>query len=218
LKGQVNRWPELHEVAMGNDELLHNPLNWHHFQIGDDLAGHLHNPFYARAANGRYYDIAAQIGMDQAQVTRGLALADVNGDGRLDFATGNQWESSAFYLNESPNSGVFLGLHLRLPLSRNATARTSSRLGHPGADTPGRPAVGAVASIELADGRRLVAQVDGGNGHSGKRSPDLLIGLGKVSSDANLKVVLRWRNPDGQVREETLQLTPGWHTVMLGWQ
>ena len=25
LKGEVNRWPELHELAMGNDQLLDNP-------------------------------------------------------------------------------------------------------------------------------------------------------------------------------------------------
>jgi enediyne biosynthesis protein E4 len=217
MKGQVNRWPELHEVAMGNDQLLHNPLNWHHFQVGDDLGGHLHNPFYVLGSNGRYYDISEQIGLAQPQVTRGIALADVNGDGLLDFATGNQWESSSFYLNESQNPGAFLGLHLRLPLNKTTTAKTISRPGHPDSTTPGRPAVGAFASVELPDGRHIIAQVDGGNGHSGKRSPDLLIGLGKVAGDTPVKVVLHWRDPDGQVHEETLQLTPGWYTTTLGW-
>jgi hypothetical protein len=218
MKGQVNRWPELHEVAMGNDKLLHNPRNWHNFQRGDDLGGRLPNPFFVRASNGRYYDLARDIGMDIAQVSRGIALADVNGDGLLDFAAGNQWEPSYFFLNQSAKAGAFLGLHLLLPLEKTKSPNSSVRRGHPGADTTGRPAIGAAATLHLPDGRQLVLQVDGGNGHSGKRSPELLFGLGSLSPDARLRVDLRWRDPEGNVRQESLTLTPGWHTVMLGWK
>jgi hypothetical protein len=76
--------------------------------------------------------------------------------------------------------------------------------------------LGATASVELADGRRLVAQVDGGNGHSGKRSQDLQLGLGRGGSTTPLRVALRWRDPRGRVHRETLELAPGWHTVVLG--
>jgi hypothetical protein len=215
VKGAVNRWPELHELAMGNDERLHDPRSWPRFQPGDDLSGHQHNPFFVRAHTGRYYDLAQELGLDDPQVSRGITTADVDGDGRLDFAVANQWESSYFYRNESPNPGAFLGLHLRLPLRPKEPVGT--HVGHPGADPPGRPAVGATATVHLADGRRLVAQVDGGNGHSGKRSPDLLFGLGQLSSHAQFQVDLHWRDPHGQVRQETLYLSPGWHTVLLGW-
>jgi hypothetical protein len=44
-------------------------------------------------------------------VTRGIALADVDGDGRLDFAVANQWEPSFLFHNTAPNPGAFLGLH-----------------------------------------------------------------------------------------------------------
>jgi hypothetical protein len=68
------------------------------------------------------------------------------------------------------------------------------------------------------DGPRiLAAQVDGGAGHSGKRSPDLHFGLGEWKSGAMLKVDLRWRDPDGELRRQTIELSPGWHTVLLGW-
>ena len=76
------------------------------------------------------------------------------------------------------------------------------------------PAIGAQATVILPDGRRLVAQVDGGNGHSGKRSPDLHFGLGKTRGD--VEVELRWRGTDGGLHEKTLRLNPGWHTVQLG--
>ena len=216
LKGAVNRWPELHETAMGNDELLRDPRSWHRFQPGDDLSGYQHNRFFVRAHDDRYYDLARELGLDSPHVTRGIATADVDGDGDLDFAVANQWEPSYFYRNESPHPGAFLGLHLRLPLHAHGPTRTSARPGHPGVDLPGRPAIGAAATVHLPDGRRLVAQVDGGNGHSGVRSPDLHFGLGRVPRETRLAVDLAWRDPVGHVHRETLHLTPGWHTVLLG--
>lgn len=215
LKGSVNRWPELHEVAMGNDQLLHKPQSWHRFQVGDDLGGRGHNPFFVRSRSGRYFDIAQSIGLDHAQLSRGIATADVNGDGRLDFAVANQWETSYFYLSESPNPGSFLELYLLLPVNKRDSTMLV-RGGHPGADTVGRPAIGVAVTVYLPDGRRLVGQVDGGSGHSGKRSPELHFGLGATPADAQLRVEVRWRDLEGKPQSQALQLKPGQHTLLLG--
>jgi len=91
------------------------------------------------------------------------------------------------------------------------------RAGHPGRDTPGWAAIGATATVYLPDGRRLVAQVDGGNGHTGRRSPDLHFGLGSLPAGTQLRVDLRWRDPGGQLHQQSVSLAPGWHTVLLGW-
>jgi enediyne biosynthesis protein E4 len=88
--------------------------------------------------------------------------------------------------------------------------------GHPRADRPSRPAIGAAVEAHLPDGRRLVSQVDGGSGHSGKRAPDIHLGLGNVEAGTLLNVNVRWRGADGKMRSRTLQVTPGWHTVWLG--
>jgi hypothetical protein len=203
LLGDVNRWPELHEVGMGNDQWLADPSKWHRFHLGDDLSGRYHhNPFYVRAADGRYYDVAPELGMDEPQITRGIALADVDRDGDLDFATGNQWLPSQFFKNECSKPGSFLGLRLLLPVDDDANSST--------------PAIGAAVTVSLPNGQRLVGQVDGGNGHSGVRAPELHFGLGDLPSDIVLKVKLQWRDRSGRVREESSLVTPGWQTVVLG--
>jgi enediyne biosynthesis protein E4 len=216
LKGTTNRWPEMHELAVANEQLLSDPRFWPDLRPGADYSGGDHNRFFVRAADGHFYDFSDRLGLSTPMVTRGIAPADVDGDGRLDFAVANQWEPSFLFRNAAPHPGAFLGLHLRLPVGPRTDQETVVLPGHPRADRPSRPAIGAAVEVHLPDGRRLVGQVDGGSGHSGKRAPDIHLGLGNVEAGAVLNVDVRWRGADGKTRSRTLQVTPGWHTVWLG--
>jgi hypothetical protein len=180
------------------------------------LSGQNLDAFFVRAADGRFYNIGPAVGFTEPMVSRGIALADVDGDGRLDFLLSNQWEPSYFYHNVSPNPGAFLGLHLLLPLLADAGSPLRERPGHPGTDLHGRPAVCAQALVTLPDGRKLVSQVDGGSGHASGRSREIHIGLGKLDAATKLNVQVTWRDIAGQFQQTTLQLAPGWHTVVLG--
>jgi hypothetical protein len=216
IRGTVNRWPELQSLGTSNDRVVHDPRFWPNFKPGADLSGHDLNPFFVRAADGRYFNVGPEVGFTEPMVTKAIALADVDGDGRLDFAFGNQWMESSYFHNVSPDPGAFIGLHLLLPLASEKGAAFRERAGHPGADLHGRPAIGACAKVALPDGRKLVAQVDGGSGHSGRRSPDLHFGLGAARPDQQFDVELKWRDVSGRVQKTDLKLTPGWHTVLLG--
>jgi hypothetical protein len=198
LRGERDRWPELQEVATGNDALLALAGSWPRFSDGDDLSGNATNPFYVQAADGRYYDVSSDLGLDAPSVTRGIATADVDGDGDLDFAVANQWQASFLYRNDAEQRGRSLGLRLLLPV-----------------DDPdvGRPAIGASVRVERADGVVLVGQVDGGNGHSGKRSPELHFGLGDSAAPAHVSI--HYRDRHGTPARHELSLAPGGHRIVL---
>ena len=215
VRGTHNRWPELQELAMGNDELLANPGVWPRFRKGDELSGHARNPFFVRGRGGRFVDVAPELNIGESSVSRGIATGDVDGDGALDFVVANQWGSSTFYHNQCPGRGRFLGLHVLLALDPSKGGATIVISGHPPRTLHARPAIGATARLRRADGRVLIEQVDGGNGHSGKSSPDLLFGLGREASDS-IEVELSWRDGAGHPHQQALRLNPGWHTVLLG--
>lgn len=215
IKGKINRWPELQSLGTSNSRIVHDPRLWPTFKPGADLSGQNLDPFFVRAADGRFYNVGPEVGFTGPMVTKAIALADVDGDGRLDFAFGNQWEPSYFFRNVSPDAGAFLGLHLLLPAA-DATSTLRDRAGHPGPDLHGRPAICAQALVTLPGGRKMVAQVDGGAGHSGRRSPDIHLGLGKLDPAVKLDVQVKWRDAAGRFQQTTLKLAPGWHAVLLG--
>jgi hypothetical protein len=215
MKGKINRWPELQSLGTSNDSLISDPRLWPSFRPGDDVSGNNETVFFVEGPDHRYHNIAADAGIASPMLGRGIALADVDGDGRLDFIIAGQWGESYLFKNESPAAGSFLALHLLSPVN-GGPATFQERAGHPGPDLYGRPAIGATATVHLPDGRTLSAQVDGGSGHSGKRSTDLHFGLGGTKPDATLQVDLAWRDVTGHVVKKTIPIHPGWHTIVLG--
>ncbi|MFD8499941.1 CRTAC1 family protein [Amycolatopsis sp. NPDC059657] len=196
VKGQVNRWPQLQELATANDGLLANPFWWPNARLGDDIGGDQTLHFFAKTPDGRYVDIAKKLGLAVPVPTRGIATGDTDDDGLLDFAVSRQFEQPVFYHNNGKSQGKFIGLNLT-----NET---------------GSPAIGAEVTVTLADGRKYIDRVDGSSGHSGRRTNQVHIGLGDVSGPQ--QVHLQWRDRAGALHQQDLQLNPGWHSVQLGSQ
>ncbi|MFJ2775513.1 CRTAC1 family protein [Kitasatospora sp. NPDC087315] len=204
VKGNIDRWPWLQELAMSNDNLLSNPRMWPHVQPGDDLAGDNVLGFYAKTANGVYANVSKQLGLAVPTPTRGIATGDTTGTGALDFAVARQWGPPAFYANMASNRGDYLNLKLYRPAGDSAAGQ--------GLAGTGSPAYGARVKVTSALGTQ-VSQLDGGGGHGGFRSFDVHFGLGATSGPVT--VSLEWRDAGGTPHQKTTQLTPGTHTLEL---
>ncbi|MFB7915414.1 CRTAC1 family protein [Streptomyces sp. NPDC056061] len=194
VKGKTNRWPQLQELATSNDGLVKHPGAWPHVREGDDLAGNQTLRFFAKRENGSYVNISDELGMAVPIPTRGIATGDTDGDGRLDMAVARQWGEPVFYRNIAENPGHYLGLELTHP--------------------SGSPVVDAQVTVTLPDGSTRVGRVDGGGGHSGKRSFDVHIGLGDVAGP--VKVAISWRDRSGNVHDQDMRLSSGRHCLELG--
>jgi hypothetical protein len=211
VQGTKNKWPELQELGTANDVVITNVASsWPRIEEGADIAGQNQNPFFVRAGD-HYVDVSREIGFGEKYVSRGISIADVDADGFLDIIVSNMWGPATYYHNEHPVTGASLSLYLLLPVS--GSAETIVREGKASSETHGRAAVGAVVTVTLPNGKVQTRQVDGGNGHSGKRSPELHFGLGNTREAVEVKV--RWRDTDGHVHQESLSLKPGRYTVLL---
>jgi enediyne biosynthesis protein E4 len=198
IHGQRNAWPELQQLAMGNDELLPDPNLWPRFAVGDDLSGQDHDRVFLPDAHGVFHDVWPLLGLDSGTVSRGIATGDVYGDGALAVAIARQWGPALFLRNISPDVGQAIVIDLRVP----------------GAVSGTRAAIGAEARVQLPNGRIVTSVVDGGSGHSGKRAPEIHLGLGHVSPTRAFDVQITWRDEKG-AHDRMVTLTPGRYKLVL---
>jgi hypothetical protein len=212
IKGNVNRWPDFGQFGAGNDIFVKYPAVWVKFGPGSDVDGHYPSPFYARGSTGRYVNLSTTVLPGMAAASRGIAVGDVDGDGYPEMVYANIWEDS-FYIKNHASGNRFLGLHLLLPLA-GASEGMKIHDGHPGW-REGTPAIGTFVEADVPGGRRQIRQVDGGNGHSGQRSPEIRIGLGETAA-TEIPLKITWRDLQGALHHDELALAPGYHTVVLG--
>lgn len=199
LRGDVNRWPLLQELAMGNDTLLHNPAFWPNFGPGDDVSGHEPNRFYVRDQAGHYTDLAGQTGAaarDGDDNTRALAFGDVDGDGKLDAVAANQWQDSVL-LHNTADAGPSATLRLVRP-------------GEAGPDGAVTPAIGAQVRLHHPD-RPQRAQLYPANGHTGVAAPELHFAM---PGGDPVPATVTWRDTAG-THEARVEVRPGRSTILL---
>lgn len=195
IQGDRNIWPRLQETAMGNDLILEHPEAWLRIEPGDDLSGHEVNRLW-RWSDGRYVDVGSAVPFDDSEVSRGIAPADINGDGLYDLLVANQWQDSFAYVNRSESDNAWLTINVVREASRGST-----------------PVIGA--QVEIAGGgysRR--AQLYPANGHSGVGDAALHFGLPHGLAPADVTATVRWVDAKG-THDKTFSVRPGIQTLRV---
>jgi hypothetical protein len=135
---------------------------------------------YRNLGNGKFADITAQAGpaLEMLRPARGLAVGDVDGDGRPEIVIVNMNATPSLLKNQGPRQN-FLSL---------ALAGTKSN----------RSAIGARVAVQ-SGGRRQIDEVMSGGSFYSQNDMTLYFGLGAASVINRLEV--RW--PSGTVQEWT---------------
>ncbi|MGZ2257377.1 CRTAC1 family protein [Roseobacter sp. A03A-229] len=132
------------------------------------------NSLLIQQPDGTFAERSVDAGVATVDRSRGAALADLDGDGRLDLVVMNRRAPMELYRNVTPGTGRWLAVELRMP---GANSR----------------AVGALVEVSAGDVTQ-VQELTVGGGHAGGQAGPLHFGLG----DAKLaQLTVTW--PDGRV-------------------
>jgi hypothetical protein len=137
------------------------------------------NNLLMQQPDGTFSEAAATAGLADTRRARGAALADFDGDGRLDLVVLNRRADIALYRNNTPKTGHWLALDLSQP---DGNTR----------------AIGARVTLTTAQGTQT-KELRIGGGHAGGQALPVHFGLGAATQ---ADVAITW--PDGTTTTQTL--------------
>ena len=126
------------------------------------------NNLLMQQADGTFAEASVAAGVATMERARGAALADLDGDGRLDLVVVNRRAPMELWQNATPATGNWLALSLRM-------------------DGPNSRAVGAWVELRTEAGVQT-REVTVGGGHAGGQAVPLHFGLG-LADEAEVRVL-----------------------------
>jgi hypothetical protein len=175
--------PDVFAMLMRPDVDLADARSWP--PMGDKtLSGYQRNELLRNRGDGLFEEVAARHGVDSQRDGRGVAVVDLDRDGRLDMVVANAGSSPHLFRNVGGPAGNWVAFEL---VGRGANPE----------------AIGAQLRL-TAGSRTQLRFVDGGNGFASQSSRQVYFGLGAATAIERLEV--RW--PSGS-REVFVALPAG---------
>jgi tetratricopeptide (TPR) repeat protein len=144
------------------NELIRSDATWN---------GHERNVFFANNRDGTFSDVSGVVGLDFRDDSRAFALADFDGDGRLEIVLKNR---------NAPQIRI-----LRLAMEGIGNSIAFRLRGH----KSNRDAVGAAVTVEVGS-LRQTKYLQAGSGFLSQDTKELFFGLGK--NQAAVQATVRW--------------------------
>ena len=140
----------------------------------------------------QFVDVADKVGVDEETNSRGIAIADLNNDGKLDFISTHMFHEPRFYENTMQTKNHFIGLEIA---SNNKVCN--------------REAIGSVITIHYENQSQMREKVTV-NGFNSQSSKKVHFGLGKYSGVVDVEI--NWCG----IEKKKYQLSSGrYHKVTL---
>ncbi len=144
------------------NELIRSDSTWN---------GHERNVFFANNRDGTFFDISGVTGLDFRDDSRAFALADLDGDGRLEIILKNR-NSPQIRILRLAMDGIGDSIALRL------RGRKSNR-----------DAIGTAVTVEVGE-LRQTKYLQAGSGFLSQHTKELSFGLGK--NEGPIQATVRW--------------------------
>jgi tetratricopeptide (TPR) repeat protein len=146
------------------NELIRSDATWNGLE---------RNVFFANNRDGRFSDVSGLVGLDFRDDSRAFALADLDGDGRLEIVLKNRSAPQVRILrNAMSGLGDCLAFRLRGQQSN-------------------RDAIGSAVTVE-AGSLRQTKYLQAGSGFLSQHTKELFFGLGK--NEGTIRATIRWPN------------------------